>query len=71
MNDSSAAWSAVTKGVTRLNFYKSRSDLAREWSERSRQRISGAWPQLALGSSVQDRNTVVERDLSSLRRRIQ
>jgi 3',5'-cyclic-AMP phosphodiesterase len=50
-----------------LNFYKSRSDLAREWSERSRQQISGAWPQFALGSSVQDRNTVVERDLSNLR----
>jgi 3',5'-cyclic-AMP phosphodiesterase len=51
-----------------LNFYKSRSDLAREWSERSRQQISGAWPQFALGSSVQDRNSVVERDLSNLRR---
>jgi 3',5'-cyclic AMP phosphodiesterase CpdA len=49
-----------------LNFYKSRSDLAREWSERSRQQISGAWPQFALGSTVQDRNTVVERDLSNL-----
>ena len=54
-----------------LNFYKSRSDLAREWSERSRQQIVGTWPQFALGSSVQDRNTVVERDLSNLRRRNQ
>jgi hypothetical protein len=50
-----------------LNFYKSRSDLAREWSERSRQQIAGTWPQFALGGSVQDRNTVVERDLSNLR----
>ena len=50
-----------------LNFYKTRSDFAREWSERSRQQISGAWPQFALGSSVQDRNTVVKRDLSNLR----
>lgn len=49
-----------------LNFYKSRSDLARRWSERSRQEIEGFWPQFALGSSVSDRNTVVERDLSGL-----
>ena len=50
-----------------LNFYKTRSDFAREWSERSRQEISGAWPQFALGSSVSDRNTVGEHDLSALR----
>ncbi|HTL86021.1 MAG TPA: metallophosphoesterase, partial [Acidimicrobiia bacterium] len=51
-----------------LNFYKSRSDLAREWSERSRQEISGFWPQFALGSSTADRNSVVVRDLSDLRK---
>jgi hypothetical protein len=51
-----------------LNFYKSRSDLAREWSERSRQEISGFWPQFALGSSTADRNSVVARDLSDLRK---
>jgi hypothetical protein len=51
-----------------LNFYKCRSNLAREWSERSRQEIGGAWPQFALGSNVADRNTVVARDLSGLRR---
>ena len=50
-----------------LNFYKTRSNLAREWSERSRQQIGGVWPQFALGSSVEDRNTVVRHDLSNLR----
>jgi hypothetical protein len=50
-----------------LNFYKSRSDLARQWSERSRQEIGGYWPQFALGASVFDRNTLVKRDLSGLR----
>ena len=49
-----------------LNFYKTRSHLAREWSERSRQEILGFWPQFSLGSSVSDRNTVVARDLSGL-----
>jgi hypothetical protein len=49
-----------------LNFYKSRSDLARNWSERSRQEILGFWPQFSLGARVRDRNTVVERDLSGL-----
>ncbi len=51
-----------------LNFYKTRSNLAREWSERSRQEILGFWPQFSLGSSVSDRNTVVAHDLSGLRR---
>ena len=51
-----------------LNFYKCRSNLAREWSERSRQEIGGLWPQFSLGSNVADRNTVVARDLSGLRR---
>ncbi len=50
-----------------LNFYKTRSDLARRWSERSRQEIGGFWPQFALGSSVSDRNVVVLHDLSGLR----
>jgi 3',5'-cyclic-AMP phosphodiesterase len=50
-----------------LNFYKTRSQQARAWSERSRQEILGFWPQFALGSSVADRNTVVARDLSGLR----
>jgi hypothetical protein len=51
-----------------MNFYKSRSDLAREWSERSRQEIMGFWPQFAFGNNVADRNTVVRHDLSGLRR---
>ena len=51
-----------------LNFYKTRSRLSREWSERSRQEISGAWPQFAFGSSVADRNIMVKHDLSDLRR---
>jgi hypothetical protein len=49
-----------------MNFYKSRSDLAREWSERSRMQILGSWPQFSFGSSVADRNLVVERDLSGI-----
>jgi hypothetical protein len=51
-----------------MNFYKSSSDLAREWSERSRLEIEGYWPQFAFGNTVADRNTVVRRDLSGLRR---
>jgi Icc protein len=50
-----------------LNFYKTRSDLARAWSERSRQEIVGLWPQFSLGANVADRNSVVEHDLSGLR----
>ena len=51
-----------------LNFYKSSSDQARAWSERSRQEIFGLWPQFALGAGVADRNTMVHHDLSDLRR---
>jgi len=51
-----------------LNFYKSRSDLARAWSERSRLEILGYWPQFAFGNTVADRNLVAEHDLSGLRR---
>lgn len=50
-----------------VNFYKTRSLLAREWSERSRQEINGLWPQISLGPSVADRNSVTVRDLSGLR----
>jgi 3',5'-cyclic AMP phosphodiesterase CpdA len=56
----------IHTGGYALNFYKTKSDLARQWSERSRQEIGGYWPQFALGSSVSDRNTVVARDLSGL-----
>ncbi len=51
-----------------MNFYKSTSEPAREWSERSRQEIGGFWPQFAFGNTVADRNTVVRHDLSGLRR---
>jgi hypothetical protein len=51
-----------------MNFYKSRSDLARQWSERSRQEILGYWPQFAFGNTVADRNLVAKRDLSGLKR---
>ncbi|MEN3361754.1 MAG: 3,5-cyclic-AMP phosphodiesterase [Mycobacteriales bacterium] len=51
-----------------MNFYKSRGDLARAWSERSRQEILGFWPQFALGNTVADRNTVARVDLSGLHR---
>jgi hypothetical protein len=49
-----------------MNFYKSRGDLAREWSARSRQEILGFWSQFAFGNTVADRNTVVAHDLSGL-----
>ncbi|GAA3091797.1 hypothetical protein GCM10010464_64500 [Pseudonocardia yunnanensis] len=51
-----------------LNFYKSRSDHAREWSERSRQEMMGTWSQFAFGNNVTDRNTVAKADLSGLHR---
>ncbi|GAA0367188.1 metallophosphoesterase family protein [Actinoallomurus spadix] len=57
----------VHSGGYALNFYKTRDDLAREWSERSRQEISGLWPQFSFGPSVADRNSVTARDLSGLR----
>ncbi|HEX2317214.1 MAG TPA: metallophosphoesterase family protein [Thermomonospora sp.] len=57
----------VHTGGYALNFYKTRAPLAREWSERSRQELAGLWPQLSLGTSVADRNTVVARDLSGIR----
>ncbi|SNR97999.1 purple acid phosphatase family protein [Actinomadura mexicana] len=56
----------VHTGGYALNFYKTRSDEARAWSERSRQELSGQWPQLSLGNRPTDRNTVMTRDLSGL-----
>ncbi|MGH3387866.1 MAG: metallophosphoesterase, partial [Actinomadura sp.] len=58
----------VHTGGFALNFYKTRGDLAREWSERTRQELGGLWPQLSFGASIGDRNRVVTRDLSGLRR---
>ena len=62
------AWLRLHAGGFAMNFYKSRSDLAREWSERSRQEILGYWPQFAFGNTVADRNLVAKRDLSGLKR---
>ena len=56
----------VHTGGYALNFYKTRSAEARAWSERSRQELSGQWPQLSLGNRPTDRNTTVTRDLSGL-----
>lgn len=56
----------VHSGGYALNFYKTRGDEARAWSERSRQELSGQWPQLSLGNRPTDRNTVVARDFSGL-----
>ena len=56
----------IHSGGYALNFYKTRDDLAREWSERSRQELGGLWPQLSLGPSVADRNSMVARDLSGI-----
>ena len=48
-----------------LNFYKFRGDLAREWSERTRQEDFGGYPYYTAGT-IADRNVVVARDLSGL-----
>jgi hypothetical protein len=56
----------IHSGGYALNFYKTRADLAREWSERSRQELDGWWPQLSFGPSAADRNSVVARDLSGI-----
>ena len=49
-----------------LNFYKSRSDLARRWSERSRQEIAGSGRSSRSAARVSDRNVVALHDLSGL-----
>ena len=56
----------VHEGGYAMNFYKTRSDLAREWSERTRQEDFSAVPYYVLGT-IGDRNSVVARDLSGLR----
>ncbi|QXE35532.1 metallophosphoesterase family protein [Streptomyces sp. GMY02] len=59
----------VHSGGYALNYYKTRSGPAREWSERSRRQAAGIWPQFALGRSVHDRNSVTAHDLSGVRNR--
>ncbi|WP_328495786.1 metallophosphoesterase family protein [Streptomyces sp. NBC_00414] len=56
----------IHTGGYALNYYKSSSAPALEWSERSRRVAAGLWPQYALGRSVQDRNSVTVRDLSGI-----
>ncbi|HZN14109.1 MAG TPA: metallophosphoesterase family protein [Acidimicrobiales bacterium] len=56
----------VFTGGYALNFYKFRSALAQEWSERSRPEYAGLAPYYTFGN-VNDRNSVVVRDLSGLR----
>jgi 3',5'-cyclic AMP phosphodiesterase CpdA len=56
----------VHEGGYALNFYKQREELAREWSERSRQEIDGLFPQITFGAALSDRNSMVTRDFSGL-----
>ncbi|MFE9877533.1 metallophosphoesterase [Streptomyces sp. NPDC005784] len=56
----------VHTGGYALNYYKSNSEPAREWSERGRRVAAGLWPQYAFGRSVRDRNSVTARDLSGI-----
>jgi len=56
----------VHAGGYALNFYKTRSDLAREWSERTRQETFATYPFYTLGATA-DRNSVVDADFSGLR----
>ena len=55
----------VYTGGYALNFYKFRSGLAQQWSERSRPEYGGLSPFYVFGNWA-DRNSVVERDLSGL-----
>jgi hypothetical protein len=55
----------VFSGGYALNFYKFRSPLAQEWSERSRPEYGGAAPFYVFGNAA-DRNSVVVQDLSGL-----
>jgi 3',5'-cyclic-AMP phosphodiesterase len=48
-----------------VNFYKTRTDLARRWSQRTRGEYFGLFAHYALGT-IADRNHVVTRDLSGL-----
>jgi hypothetical protein len=50
-----------------VNFYKFRSILAREWSERTRQAYFGGYPFYVAGT-IADRNYAVARDFSGLRK---
>jgi Calcineurin-like phosphoesterase/Purple acid Phosphatase, N-terminal domain len=55
----------VFTGGYALNFYKFKTPLAQEWSERSRPEYGGLSPFYVLGNTA-DRNSVVIRDMSGL-----
>lgn len=56
----------IHTGGYALNYYKTSSGPAREWSQRSRRVAAGLWPQYALGRSVRDRNSVAPHDFSGV-----
>ncbi len=56
----------VHTGGYLVSFYKTRADLARRWSQRTRAEYFGIFPHYALGT-IADRNRTVRRDLSGLR----
>lgn len=53
------------EGGYTVNFYKTRTDEARRWSQRSRGQFFGQMPEYTLGTA-EDRNHTVLRDLSGL-----
>lgn len=55
----------VYSGGYMVTFCKTRSDLARQWSQRTRGEYFGVWPHYTLGTNA-DRNHTVNRDLSGL-----
>jgi Icc protein len=55
----------VYAGGYMVNFYKSSSDLARQWSQASSSQYLGLYPAYTLGT-IADRNHVVRRDFSAL-----
>ncbi|MFC7449539.1 metallophosphoesterase family protein [Rhodococcus daqingensis] len=55
----------IHEGGYMVNFYKTRTDLARQWSQRSRGEYFGLMPEYTLGTTS-DRNHVVLRDLTGL-----
>jgi len=56
----------IFTGGYMVSFYKARTNLAQQWSQRSRGEYFGIFPHYALGT-IADRNHVVRRDLSGLR----
>ncbi len=57
----------IHEGGYAMNFYKYRDLAAQEWTERSRPEVFGTWPTYSFGNAS-DRNVVVKRDLSGLKR---